>query len=214
MAGERNFDKEAALWDNDPARVKIAHDIARAIKETVPLRPDMDVLDFGCGTGLLTLQLQPLVRSVTGIDSSQGMLDVLSAKIQAQGHKNVNVCLADLSRGDVLHGRYDLVVSSMTFHHLRDISAVLGQFAGVIRESGFLAVADLDCDNGKFHDSNEGVFHFGFDRYIMMKHFEAAGFISIRNRTAAMIEKPTPTGEKNVFSVFLMTGRKGPDGLC
>ncbi|MDD4138360.1 MAG: methyltransferase domain-containing protein, partial [Methanoregula sp.] len=75
MTGEkRDFDSAASTWDEDPGRVKMAHDVARAIRETVTLRPDMDVLDFGCGTGLLALNLQPHIRTITGVDSSQGML--------------------------------------------------------------------------------------------------------------------------------------------
>jgi 2-polyprenyl-3-methyl-5-hydroxy-6-metoxy-1,4-benzoquinol methylase len=205
---KRNFDAAAATWDENPGRVKVAHDVARAIRDTVKLTPEMDVLDFGCGTGLLTLQIQPLVRSITGVDSSQGMLDILDAKIKTQKLTNVKTRLADLDRGDTLDGKYDLVVSSMTFHHLREVQPVIEHIAGILKPSGCLAVADLDSDEGKFHDSNEGVFHSGFDRCIMRKHFEAAGFVSVRNRTAAIIRKPAPSGETRTFTAFLMTGRK------
>ena len=61
-------------------RVKLATDVAGAVSAEVRLAADMDVLDFGCGTGLLALQLQPYVRSITGVDSSQGMLDVLGSE--------------------------------------------------------------------------------------------------------------------------------------
>ncbi len=63
---KRDFDKAAPTWDQEPQRVKLASDVARAIAETAHPDRGMDVLDFGCGTGLLTLQLQPLVRSITG----------------------------------------------------------------------------------------------------------------------------------------------------
>jgi 2-polyprenyl-3-methyl-5-hydroxy-6-metoxy-1,4-benzoquinol methylase len=209
MTGEkRDFDAAAATWDENPGRVKVAQDVARAIRETVKMTPDMDVLDFGCGTGLLTLQLQPLVRSITGIDSSQGMIDILGAKVIKQGLKNVKARLVDLDRGDELEGRYDLVVSSMTFHHIRDIPVLLDRFARILKHSGQVAIADLDCDEGKFHDTNEGVFHNGFDRCILKKHLETAGFGSVRNRTAAIIRKPGADGETRAFTVFLMTGLK------
>ena len=55
--------------------------MATAIMSEVQLNGDMDVLDFGCGTGLVTLQLQPRVRTITGADTSHAMLDVLKAKI-------------------------------------------------------------------------------------------------------------------------------------
>ncbi|MBP1708041.1 MAG: Methyltransferase type 11, partial [Chloroflexi bacterium] len=66
----RDFDKDAANWDDNAGRVKMANNIANAILDAVRLRPDMEVLDFGCGTGLLTLRLQPLVKSIHGVDSS------------------------------------------------------------------------------------------------------------------------------------------------
>ncbi|MDD1724921.1 MAG: class I SAM-dependent methyltransferase [Methanospirillum sp.] len=205
---KRNFDSEAATWDKEPGRVKLANDVAQAISEMVSLTPEMDVLDFGCGTGLLTLRIQPLVRSITGIDSSQGMLNVLDTKIRKQGITNVRTRLADITRGVLFSGEYDLVVSSMTLHHIKDLPFLLKAMAGVTRPSGQVAVIDLDCDGGKFHDSNEGVFHFGFDRSIMKNHLEAAGFVSIRYQTAAIMQRLSPSGETRDFTIFLMTGRK------
>ena len=49
----RDFDKQAATWDENPGRVKLAEDVAGAVAQQVALLPDMDGLDFGCGTGLL-----------------------------------------------------------------------------------------------------------------------------------------------------------------
>jgi len=210
MTGEkRDFDAAAATWDENPGRVRMAHDVARAILGTIRPGPAMDVLDFGCGTGLLTLALQPHVRTIIALDSSQGMLDVLNKKITAQDIKNVRTRHVDLEKGDELPGTFDLVVSSMTFHHIRDTGMLLDRMASVLRPAGRIAIADLDSDEGKFHDSNEGVFHFGFDRHTMRKSFEAAGFVSVRNRTAAILQKPGPDGGMRSFTVFLMTGEKG-----
>jgi cyclopropane fatty-acyl-phospholipid synthase-like methyltransferase len=60
-----SFDAEAASWDRNPGRVKVAYDIAEAISDEKILTPDMDILEFGCGTGLLTVLLSPRVHSVT-----------------------------------------------------------------------------------------------------------------------------------------------------
>jgi ubiquinone/menaquinone biosynthesis C-methylase UbiE len=210
MSGEkRDFDAAAATWDENPGRVRMAHDVAQAILGTIRPGPGMDVLDFGCGTGLLSLALQPHVRTITAVDNSQGMLDVLDAKVKAQGIKNVRTRRVDLEEGDELTGTFDLAASSMTFHHIRDTGMLLDRIAGVLKPGGKIAIADLDLDEGKFHDSNEGVFHFGFDRHMMMRSFEAAGFVSVRNRTAAIMQKPGPDGTVRMFTVFLMTGEKG-----
>jgi len=205
---KRDFSKAAATWDEEPRRVKLAADVAKAIKDEIRLTPAMDVLDFGCGTGLLSLSLQPFVRSVTGVDSAQGMIDVLKAKAEAGGLKNVKAVRADLDKGDVLRGSYGLVTSSMTLHHIRDVGQLLGKLYGVTAPGGYLAIADLDPDGGRFHENSAGVFHDGFDRSEMRKTFADAGFTDIRDRTAAATAKPAPGGGTMEFSIFLMTGRK------
>jgi ubiquinone/menaquinone biosynthesis C-methylase UbiE len=96
---KRNFDQEAANWDQVTGRVKVAHDIAQSMIQEIILTPDMDVLDFGCGTGLLTFALQPFVRSITGVDSSQGMLNVFKTKIKEQNLSNVKADHLDLDKG-------------------------------------------------------------------------------------------------------------------
>ncbi len=204
----RNFDTIAATFDENPRRVKLAADIARAISEAVALSPDMDVMDFGCGTGLVTLLLQPHVRSVTGVDSSWGMLDMLDRKIAAQRLKNVRALCVDIDKGERLAGSYDLVTSSMTLHHIRDIGPLFAQFYGIVRPGGHLCIADLDTEDGLFHDDAAGVFHEGFARDRLRKVFEGAGFTDIRDITATEMEKPGRDGVVRRFGVFLMTGRK------
>ena len=203
----KNFDREAALWDADPGRVKVAADIARAIIVQANLTPEMDVLDFGCGTGLVSLALQPHVRSVTGMDSSRGMLDVFRKKIAVNHIENVKVVFRDPGRDDVLQGEYHLVVSSMMLHHVKAIEPLLKQFYEVLRPAGLVCVADLDSDDGQFHSSPEGVFHTGFSREVMRRMLLAAGFQSIQVAEAAQIEKPVDD-QMRIFTVFLMTGRK------
>ena len=206
---KRDFDSEAASWDKEPGRVKLATEIAGAIRKNIALTSDMDVLDFGCGTGLVTLQLQPFIHSITGVDSSQGMIDVLEQKIAKKNLTNVKTQFFDMEKGDVLDGRYHLIVSSMTFHHIKEIKAIFDQFHHVVLPSGYLCIADLDSEAGLFHSDNRGVIHFGFDRDRMRQLFIEAGFDNVRRRTAATVMKPIHDGKMVEFTVFLMTGRKG-----
>jgi ubiquinone/menaquinone biosynthesis C-methylase UbiE len=204
----RDFDKEAATWDEVPARVKLANDIAAAISDEIVLTSNMDVLDFGCGTGLLTLRLQQLVRSITGVDSSREMINVLKAKIDKQNLPNVVTKYIDNEEGDIPGGNYNLIISGMTLHHVKEIRPLLDRFYRIIAPSGYLCIADLDLDGGKFHDNNDGIFHFGFDRALLRRDFMEAGFDDIRDRTAAEVMKPDSEGGMRTFTVFLMTGRK------
>ena len=207
--GKHDFDREAASWDKEPGRVKLATDITDAIRQDVELSSDMDVLDFGCGTGLVTLQLQPFIHSITGVDGSHGMIDILKQKIEERNLTNVKTRLIDMEKGDDLEGSYHLIVSSMTFHHIKEIRALLDQFYQVALPSGYLCIADLDPEEGLFHSDNKGVVHFGFNREKMCQSFIEAGFENVRHRTAATVIKPVNNGKMTEFTVFLVTGQKG-----
>jgi ubiquinone/menaquinone biosynthesis C-methylase UbiE len=98
----------------------------------------------------------------------------------------------------------------MTLHHVKEIRPLLDQFYRILTPSGYLCIADLDLDDGQFHDNNEGVFHFGFDRALLRKDFMKGGFNDIRDRTAAEVMKPSSDGGMRSFTIFLMTGRKKP----
>lgn len=206
---KRSFEAAAAHWDEKPKRVRLAEDIAEAVKKQVPLDEKMDILDFGCGTGLLGLALQPLVRSVTGVDSSPAMLEILRQKVTSMGIDNVDTRLLDIDEGDVLTGKYDLVVSAMTLHHVPDIDRLLKQFCRVLKPGGRLALADLDEEGGRFHEDNHGVFHFGFDRQALCRQLADTGFFDVRAQTAAIVTKTEPGSPPENFSVFIVTGLYG-----
>jgi 2-polyprenyl-3-methyl-5-hydroxy-6-metoxy-1,4-benzoquinol methylase len=208
---KRDFNKDAVMWDENPGRVKVVNDIADTIINDIRISKDMDVLDFGCGTGLLSLRLIPFVRSVTGIDSSSGMLEVFKSKIEKQKLDNVRLNLVDIEKGEVLGGAYHLVASSMTLHHIKEIQPLLKQFHQILLPFGIVAIADLDLDEGKFHEDSTGVFHNGFKRDKLRQEFLDAGFTDIKEMIAAKITKPIADGTIKEFSIFLMTGMKSLD---
>ena len=208
---KRDFDKEAAFWDENPGRVRLAKDIAHAISKQIILRPEMNIMDFGCGTGLLSLHLQSSVGSVTGVDSSQKMLAIFHAKIAKLGLGNVHTVHTDPDGRDTLTGKYDLVVSSMALHHIKEPEPLFAQFRSILTPGGYLCIADLDPDNGQFHEDNAGVFHFGFDRAALRRVFTDAGFDNVQDTDAAEVIKPGASGEKRRFTVFLMTAQKRPE---
>lgn len=208
---KRDFDKEAASWDEHPSRVRLAEDMASAISRQGVLSPEMDILDFGCGTGLMSLQLHSLVRSITGVDSSQGMLDLFNRKIARLKLNTVKTLLVDLDKGDTLTGNYHLVLSNMTLHHIREIEPLFAQFYKILSPGGYLCISDLDLEEGQFHENKTGVFHSGFDRTNLRKVLMNAGFDTVRVKDAAEVEKPGSNGLLKKFTLFLMTGQKRND---
>lgn len=179
------------------------------LREAQPTK-DMDVLDYGCGTGLVSLFLLPYVRSVTGADSSPGMLKVLGRKIAECGIKNMPVVRLNLEEDSVPDERYHLIVTSMTMHHVADISKVLRAFYTLLHPHGRLCVADLDAEPGLFHppEAAEGVHHHGFDREWLKNQLAAAGFTFVKDVTAHTVCKPVEGGGEREFPVFLITAQR------
>ena len=207
MNEKRDFDQAASSWDEEPRRVKLAGNVAAAIIDTIRPNHTMDVLDFGCGTGLVTLQLQPLVKRIVGVDSSRGMLSVLERKAQERGLSNVELLFCDMEKGEQPAGRYHLIISSMTLHHLPDPKQLFTLFHHLLLPGGRVGIADLDAEDGSFHDDSTGVHHRGFDREKIMEHLSEAGFVQWGAKTADVIVKGSAAAIRE-YPVFLITARK------
>jgi ubiquinone/menaquinone biosynthesis C-methylase UbiE len=207
----KNFDKDAAQWDDSPTKVRMANDVAAAIIREVKPAKDMDVMDFGCGTGLVTLKLQPLVKTIMGVDSSQGMLDALQKKIALQELDNVFTHFVDFEHGKQAQGSYDLIVSSMTLHHVPDTLALFKEWSGLLRPGGRVSFADLDAEDGSFHSDKTGVFHFGFEREDLKRMLHEAGFENFSATTATVINKEMNGQGVLAYPVFLITAKRRAD---
>lgn len=202
------FDAEAAGWDDEPRRVELANTLAAALFNQVHLAPEMTALEFGCGTGLLTLHIAPKVKRLIAIDSSPGMLEVLQRKIAALDVENVEPLLADLLHEPPPAQRFDLLYTAMTLHHIDETERLLQIFAGLLRPRGLLAIADLDKEPGHFHDDAAGVAHHGFERAALKHQLEQAGFAAVRAVTAHHILKTGKDGVERRYPVFWMTAQR------
>ena len=198
-----NFDERARDWDADPMKVERACAVAEAIREALPLRPGMTALEVGCGTGLLSFALQADFASITLADTSQGMLDVLSEKIKTAGAVNMHPVRLDLAVGPLPVQHFDVLYSLMTLHHIPDTDYILQQFWAVLEPGGWLALADLDREDGSFHGPKMTDVHLGFEREQLQAQVERAGFAGVKFATAFAVQKAG-----RVYPVFLMTARK------
>jgi len=168
----------------------------------------MDILDYGCGTGLVSLFLLPHVRRVTGADSSPGMLQVLREKLTAAGIQNMRAVRLDLEHDPVPSERYHLIVTCMTLHHIADTEKTLRALHELLLPGGVLCVADLDTEPGVFHtpEAAVSVHHHGFDREQLKSRLEQIGFRPVQDVTAHTMLKLVEGREEREFPIFLITG--------
>ncbi|MEN8303305.1 MAG: class I SAM-dependent methyltransferase [Campylobacterota bacterium] len=192
-----HFDKRAENWDNGDIRVNGAKTIANAINAKVALKNNMHIMDFGVGTGLLGFLIAGQVKKVYGVDTSTQML----AKLQ---EKNTPELSIEAINQDIVKNpltqTFDGLVSSMTLHHVEDLKAFFDVVYTNINDNGFIAIADLETEDGIFHSDNAGVFHFGFDEKELCRVVESCGFKDVQFENINTINKP-----HRDFGVFLLT---------
>ena len=104
------FDIKAAEWDMNPMHTDRSVAIAREIMEKIPLNKEMNVLEYGAGTGITSFILREHVREITLMDSSEEMVRVTNEKIKSLNVKNLRSLFFDLETND-FHGKtFDLIL--------------------------------------------------------------------------------------------------------
>jgi 2-polyprenyl-3-methyl-5-hydroxy-6-metoxy-1,4-benzoquinol methylase len=201
---QRDFDTMSLSWDQEPRRQRLAADIAKGVQAYVPLGPDLHLLDYGCGTGLVSLHLLPLVGQITGLDSSSGMLSVFAGKLSAADRNRVSLSLLDLTDGGRFTGDYDIILCAMLLHHVPDPASLIRRLSSHLSPGGHLCIADLNAEDGSFHDDPTGICHHGFDRYDVSTWIRDSGLTLKAMETVSVIEKPSKGDNcDRIYPVFL-----------
>lgn len=203
-----HFDEKAKSWDEEPRRVAMGAAIARAAAARLPAERRARLMDYGCGTGLCCLPLAGHCSTVLGVDSSAGMLARLAEKAHAAGLEHVTTLRHDLAAAPLTGMEFDVVLCAMTLHHVREVGPLLDRFYSLLVPGGLLALADLDQEDGTFHQDPRGVEHHGFSRDGIRKRLQAAGFAPVNFEKPYVIERPTESGELRRYPVFLATAEK------
>ncbi len=161
------------------------------------LLPPLDVVDFGCGSGVLTVELARWAKHVTAIDRSEAALK--QAAERAQRLNNVTFLKADLGDLPPSVTNQDLVVISQSLHHVEDPRAVLAQAERVLKPGGKVVVLELMPHDEQWVQSRLGHKHLGFEPAALEALLRQAGFEQLQLVPSAR-DGATP------FRAFLLTG--------
>jgi SAM-dependent methyltransferase len=140
-----HFDSIATEYDESlPAHV-VEHYLAKRTRFVLDHSPLGKGLDVGCGTGVLAERLADSGYEMSGVDPSDGMLDILRARapeIHAEQASGTSLPFADDS--------FDLVLTVAVMHHIADptdVHLTLGEMVRVLKPGGRVLVWDHNPRN-------------------------------------------------------------------
>lgn len=168
---KHDFNHKAETFDS-PKNIFLANLVCQAVEKQIALLSDKEILDFGGGTGLLTLPLAKQAKFVTLVDISEKMLEQARLKAERQEIKNIQFLEQDLLK-KTLEQEFDLIVVCRVLHHMPDVDAALSLFHQHLKEDGQLLLADFTKTEANHH---------GFDLAELEKQLIEHGFSSVYNQ--------------------------------
>ncbi len=199
-----HFDKKAKNWDNNIEKIERASVFAKEIINFIKSIKTTKALEFGCGTGLLSFQLQKYFKEITLIDTSEGMINVLKEKIEALKINNFKPILIDILKDSKNISKTDVIYTLMTLHHIEKIDKALEKFSLLLNENGYLCIADLIEEDGSFHNTTPNFTgHNGFNKETLINMLSINGFKTVHYTICYQIKK-----NAKEYPLFLLIAKK------
>ncbi|MDA3927841.1 MAG: class I SAM-dependent methyltransferase [Prolixibacteraceae bacterium] len=202
-----SFDDKAASWDDKASRIDLVNNVWKIIAKESSFKPSYKVLDYGCGTGLLGYKMITDVKDVTFCDTSEGMLAQVLKKRDFFGYENVKTLLADLTKDETPVEEFNIIVSMLVLHHVKDLDKLLSTFHQLLGEEGLFCWVDIDEEDGSFHDDNTGIHHFGFSKQEVEKYLNEHGF-DLKFYTNELFYEKEREDKKIKYPLFIAIGEK------
>ena len=143
------FDGQSAQFERAPVQTDPAA-LERLVR-FADLPAGCQVLDAGCGPGLVAEAFLKAGFRVKGVDLSGQMIDRARKRCETFGER------ASFAQGSIfegtLSGKFDAVVSRYVLHHVRDSKAFVKRQVELVRPGGVLVlcdhVTDPECRSGR-----------------------------------------------------------------
>jgi len=137
-----SWDDYAEEWDNNEDAISYSEKAFETLVNEVKLE-GLNILDFGCGTGLLTEKLSPLANQIVALDASHKMTSVLNDK----NLSNVITITESISKSVIKDTflssmKFDLIVASSVFGFLPEYESTLRLLKSLLIPGGVLVQWD------------------------------------------------------------------------
>ena len=136
------MDQSAKFWDRIAKRYSkkpIADEAAYQKKLEITreyVRPDMEVLEFGCGTGSTALLHAPYVKHILATDISSKMIEIAQGKADAQNVENVTFECTAIDTFSLPDQTLDAVLGLNILHLVENKDAVIAKIHKMLKPGG------------------------------------------------------------------------------
>ena len=178
MGNTDKFDLMADSYEN-PERVQMAKVSADAIKEYLIDTKSKDAIDFGCGTGLVGMNLLNEFRSMLFLDTSQNMLKIIEQKIADANALNASTLCFDFETSTPPGIRTDYIFMVHVLLHIQDFESVLAKLYDILNSEGHLLIVDFNKNDQVVSD----LVHNGFDQEQLKEIMSKIGYKDVQSKT-------------------------------
>lgn len=106
-------------------------------------RPDMEVLEIGCGTGSTAIVHAPYVKHIRAIDFSANMIDIAQTRAAAQNIPNLTFEQSTIDELDIPDQSLDVVLGLSILHLLEDKEAAIAKVFNMLKPGGIFVTSTV-----------------------------------------------------------------------
>ncbi|MFX3631792.1 MAG: class I SAM-dependent methyltransferase [Candidatus Pristimantibacillus sp.] len=178
MGNTDKFEMIANTYDT-PERIQTAKAAADAIREYLVDAKGKMAIDFGCGTGLLGLNLLNDFHSMLFLDTSPNMINQIKQKISDLHVQNADTLCFDFEKEGLSDLSADYICMAQVLLHIADYEFVLSRLYDVLNEGGHLLIVDYNKNENIVSD----IVHNGFNQDELTDRMKRIGYENIQSKT-------------------------------
>lgn len=142
----RFWDRWAERYSRQPVADEAAYQHKLEITRRY-LRPDMEVVEFGCGTGSTALVHAPHVRRFLATDISGEMLRIAAIKAARAGVTNIDFRQCGIETFTAPEGSVDMVLALSLLHLLDDPRSAIAKVHRLLKPGGIFVTSTACLDD-------------------------------------------------------------------
>ncbi|EAU93366.1 hypothetical protein CC1G_04345 [Coprinopsis cinerea okayama7 len=199
-ANRAHFNEHTHLFNEWPhAKERRERTIEALLKYNTLDKENTTVLEFACGTGLISAGILPHVKSVLGVDISDEAVKLFNERSEKEGVLDrcrgiaVNI---ETDKGALQGQKFDMIFCSSSYHHFENPSAITKLLAGYLKPTGTLVVIDHLATGDAIPDSHKHIVAVqGFSEEDMKRIFGEGGL----EMTLYEVIRSSEEGDRELF---------------